>query len=191
MERKKPRPHRAFTPEFRLRCIELCRQGDRSIGQVAKDFPVQLEPAPPGGSAGASGATEIVDRFLETPFFLSSRRLAYVLTSATAHGTQFALMRHSKIPERQLGELVTERFLDHRHWNRSRTHGAVASWALRNTRLARSGRSSLSPLRSSTMLFWHRELETGSSRGQWKRLDVGRLIRVSTRDQECVAPVEY
>src|SRR5208283_336858 len=39
MERKKPpRPRRSFTPEFKAEIVELCRQGERSIGQVAKDF---------------------------------------------------------------------------------------------------------------------------------------------------------
>ena len=28
----------AFTPEFKAEIVELCRRGDRSIGQVAKDF---------------------------------------------------------------------------------------------------------------------------------------------------------
>jgi transposase len=38
MERKKPRPRRSFTPEFKAEIVELCRRGDRSVGQVAKDF---------------------------------------------------------------------------------------------------------------------------------------------------------
>jgi transposase len=38
MERKKPRPRRSFTPEFKAAIVELCRRGDRSIGQVARDF---------------------------------------------------------------------------------------------------------------------------------------------------------
>ena len=38
MERKRPRPRRSFTPEFKDEIVELCRQGERSIGQVAKDF---------------------------------------------------------------------------------------------------------------------------------------------------------
>jgi len=38
MERKKPRPRRSFTPEFKAEIVERCRVGDRSIGQVAKDF---------------------------------------------------------------------------------------------------------------------------------------------------------
>ena len=38
MERKKPRSRRSFTPEFKAEIVELCRRGDRSIGQVAKDF---------------------------------------------------------------------------------------------------------------------------------------------------------
>ncbi len=35
---KKPRRRRAFTPEFKAEIVELCQRGDRSIGQVARDF---------------------------------------------------------------------------------------------------------------------------------------------------------
>jgi len=35
---KARRPRRAFTPEFKAEIVERCRRGDRSIGQVAKDF---------------------------------------------------------------------------------------------------------------------------------------------------------
>jgi transposase len=35
---KKPRRRRSFTPEFKAEIVGLCRQGDRSIGQVARDF---------------------------------------------------------------------------------------------------------------------------------------------------------
>jgi len=38
MERKKSRPRRSFTPEFKAEIVGLCQRGDRSIGQVAKDF---------------------------------------------------------------------------------------------------------------------------------------------------------
>ena len=38
MERKKPRPRRLFTPEFKAEIVELCQRGDCSIGQVARDF---------------------------------------------------------------------------------------------------------------------------------------------------------
>ena len=38
MERKKPRPRRSFTPEFKAEIVEHCRRGDRTIGQVARDF---------------------------------------------------------------------------------------------------------------------------------------------------------
>ena len=35
----KPRRHRrAFTPEFKAEIVELCQRGDRSVGQVARDF---------------------------------------------------------------------------------------------------------------------------------------------------------
>ncbi len=36
--KKKPRPRRSFTPEFKAEIVEACRRGDRSIGQVARDF---------------------------------------------------------------------------------------------------------------------------------------------------------
>ncbi|WP_328380128.1 transposase [Streptomyces sp. NBC_00440] len=32
------RARRSFTPEFKAEIVELCRRGDRSIGQVATDF---------------------------------------------------------------------------------------------------------------------------------------------------------
>ena len=35
---KPRRPRRAFTPEFKAEIVEVCRRGDRTIGQVAKDF---------------------------------------------------------------------------------------------------------------------------------------------------------
>jgi transposase len=38
MGRKKPRPRRSFTPEFKADIVERCRVGDRTVGQVARDF---------------------------------------------------------------------------------------------------------------------------------------------------------
>jgi transposase len=38
--RKKPRRRRSFTPEFKAEIVELCQRGDRSVGQVARDFDV-------------------------------------------------------------------------------------------------------------------------------------------------------
>ncbi|WLQ46952.1 transposase [Streptomyces poriferorum] len=39
MGKKKPhRPHRSFTPESKTEIVGLCRRGDRSVGQVARDF---------------------------------------------------------------------------------------------------------------------------------------------------------
>jgi transposase len=39
MGSKKPRrPRRVFTPEFKAEMVEVYRQGDRSIRQLAKDF---------------------------------------------------------------------------------------------------------------------------------------------------------
>ncbi|WP_328520556.1 transposase [Kribbella sp. NBC_00359] len=38
MGKKKPQPRRSFTSEFKAEIVELCQRGDRSVGQVAKDF---------------------------------------------------------------------------------------------------------------------------------------------------------
>ena len=38
MERKKPRARGSFTPKFKAEIVELCGRGDRSVGQVARDF---------------------------------------------------------------------------------------------------------------------------------------------------------
>src|SRR5215469_4329563 len=35
---KRPRRRRAFTAEFKAEIVELCQRGDRSIGQVSRDF---------------------------------------------------------------------------------------------------------------------------------------------------------
>ncbi|MFL6253369.1 MAG: transposase [Actinomycetes bacterium] len=37
-EPNQPRARRSFTPEFKAEIVELCQRGDRSIGQVARDF---------------------------------------------------------------------------------------------------------------------------------------------------------
>ncbi|MEV4076173.1 transposase [Nonomuraea fuscirosea] len=38
MGKKKARPRRSFTPEFKAETVELCRRGDRSVGQVVEEF---------------------------------------------------------------------------------------------------------------------------------------------------------
>ena len=38
MGRKRSRPRRSFTSEFKAEIVELCARGDRSVGQVARDF---------------------------------------------------------------------------------------------------------------------------------------------------------
>jgi len=37
-KKKQPRPRRSFTPEFKAGIVERCRRGDRTVGQVARDF---------------------------------------------------------------------------------------------------------------------------------------------------------
>src|SRR5215510_9088778 len=36
--KKESRPRRSFTAEFKAEIVQLCQRGDRSIGQVARDF---------------------------------------------------------------------------------------------------------------------------------------------------------
>ena len=38
MARKKPRPRRKFTPEFKADIVERCQVGDRSIAEVCDHF---------------------------------------------------------------------------------------------------------------------------------------------------------
>jgi transposase len=38
MGKKRSRPRRSFTPEFKAEIVELCQRGDRTVGQVSKDF---------------------------------------------------------------------------------------------------------------------------------------------------------
>ncbi|WP_434099001.1 transposase [Streptomyces xantholiticus] len=38
MGKKKPCPRRSFTPEFKAEIVELCRRGDRSVGQIDFDL---------------------------------------------------------------------------------------------------------------------------------------------------------
>jgi transposase len=47
MGRKRPRRRRSFTPEFKAEIVELCQRGDRSVGQVARDFDLGQQPILP------------------------------------------------------------------------------------------------------------------------------------------------
>ncbi len=38
MGKKRARPRRSFTPEFKAEIVDCCQRGDRSVGQVARDF---------------------------------------------------------------------------------------------------------------------------------------------------------
>lgn len=38
MDKRKQRPKRSFTPEFRADIVRRCRAGDRNISEVARDF---------------------------------------------------------------------------------------------------------------------------------------------------------
>jgi transposase len=43
---KKPRWRRSFTAEFKAEIVELCQHGDRSVGQVAKGYPLRNSDLP-------------------------------------------------------------------------------------------------------------------------------------------------
>jgi transposase len=38
MGKKRPRPRRSFTAEFKAEIVELCQRGDRTVRQVSQDF---------------------------------------------------------------------------------------------------------------------------------------------------------
>ncbi|MET7952324.1 transposase [Micromonospora sp. NPDC005324] len=38
MGKKRPRPRRSFTPDFKAEIVELCQRGDRTLRQVSQDF---------------------------------------------------------------------------------------------------------------------------------------------------------
>jgi hypothetical protein len=60
MGKRKPRPRRSFTREFKAEIVELCQRGDRSVGQVAKDFDLTETAVPqcPSDDAGAGGGDD-------------------------------------------------------------------------------------------------------------------------------------
>ncbi|MFD3481028.1 transposase [Streptomyces sp. NPDC058695] len=85
MGKKKPRPRRSFTPEFTAEIVELCRRGDRSVGQIAKDFDLTETAARLWVSQAEVDAGDI------EPFLLRSDR-AY-LPPANASGTLLSRAR--------------------------------------------------------------------------------------------------
>ena len=55
MGRKKPRPRRSFTREFKAEIVELCQFGDRSAGQVVRGFQLDRD-----GGARVGGYADAV-----------------------------------------------------------------------------------------------------------------------------------
>ncbi|MFD5098260.1 transposase [Streptomyces albidochromogenes] len=68
MGNKRPQPRRSFTPEFKTEIVELCRRGDRSVGQVDKDFNLAETAVRLGVSQAEAGAGE------RTAFFAKETR---------------------------------------------------------------------------------------------------------------------
>ena len=50
--KKKPRPRRSFTPEFKAEIVERCQAGDRTIAQVARDFDLSRDGGAEVGGPG-------------------------------------------------------------------------------------------------------------------------------------------
>jgi hypothetical protein len=70
---KQRRPRRAFTAEFKAEIVEVCRRGDRSMRQVAKDLwhrmrPVTCNPVHVG--AGFIGIATHLSSYREMPKIL-------------------------------------------------------------------------------------------------------------------------
>jgi hypothetical protein len=78
VERKKPRPRRSFTPEFKAEIVERCRRGDRTIGQVARDYITTWE-----GWAYLATAIDLASRRAPSRHLRLDRRL--VQHAPTAH----------------------------------------------------------------------------------------------------------
>lgn len=91
--KKKPRrPRRSFTPDFKAEIFGLCRRGDRSVGQVAKDFELTETPVrdwvkQPEADAGEPNGLTSSEREELTALRRENRRLREgvdVLKRATA-----------------------------------------------------------------------------------------------------------
>jgi transposase-like protein len=85
-ERKRPRVRRSFTAAFKAEIVELCQRGDRSIGQVARDFDLTetavrewvRQAERDAGTRGDGGLTSIpatfdTDRALDEPPLILGR----------------------------------------------------------------------------------------------------------------------
>jgi transposase len=59
MGKKKPRPRRSFTAEFKADIVQRCRQGDRTVRQIALDFDL-TETGSARGSSKLRSTTEPV-----------------------------------------------------------------------------------------------------------------------------------
>jgi transposase len=99
MARKKPRARRSFTPEFKADIVAACLRGDRSVGQVAKDFDLtetavrawvkqaEIDAAAAGGGGTSSGPLTSEERAELARLRRENRRLAEdveILKRATA-----------------------------------------------------------------------------------------------------------
>jgi hypothetical protein len=89
--------------EIRSKCDELGLSYDKE--QRAPTVAGQTRP----------GSTPLVERLMRGTIYEPSHPMVYLLTSATTHGTHYALMRaYRDTGERRGGEPVYERFVDHR-----------------------------------------------------------------------------
>lgn len=99
MARKKPRARRSFTSEFKADIVAACQRGDRTVGQVARDFDLtetavrawvkqaEIDAAAAAGGTAGTGPLTSDERAELARLRRENRRLAEdvaILTRATA-----------------------------------------------------------------------------------------------------------
>ena len=97
------RPRRSFTPEFKAEIVELCQRGDRSIGQVARDFDLTdtavrewVKQAERDTGVRADGLTSI-----KPPSTTNDAPVVHAASGEQSHAMQLAISRAS--PGRGIG----------------------------------------------------------------------------------------
>ncbi|MCP9944177.1 IS3 family transposase [Streptomyces somaliensis] len=105
--KKKPRPRHSFTPEFKAEIVELCRRGDRSVGQVAKDFDLTetavrdwvKQAEVHASSRGSYGAPRVHAALQKEGDRCGRRRVARLMRQAGLEGRHRRRRQRTTIPD--------------------------------------------------------------------------------------------
>jgi transposase len=108
---KKPRRSRSFTPEFKAEVVELCQRGDRSVGQVARDFDLTetamrewvKQPERDAGTREDGGLTSVERREL-AELRTENRRLREDVRSSSGRRLSSRRRPGERLPVRRGGE---------------------------------------------------------------------------------------